>query len=125
MFEPGPSTGALRVGDWKLVVGTEASALWYGDSSSGHFTPPRSGPAQNTSASACSASVPCLFNIAQDPEERSDVAGANPALVAQLLATFRSYDKEHHPPQAQPVRNKAACCAASKAAGDVLAPWGS
>jgi arylsulfatase A-like enzyme len=124
MFEPGPSTGALRVGDWKLIVGTESSAGWYGDSSSGHFTPPRSGPPQNTSVSACSASVPCLFNIAQDPEERSDVAAANPALVAQLLATFRSYDKEHHPPQAQPARNKTACCAASKAAGDVVAPWG-
>lgn len=118
------STGALRVGDWKLIVGVEGAAGWYGDSSSGHFTPPRSGPPQNTSATACSPTTPCLFNIALDPEERKDVAAENPALVAQLLATFRGFDTAHHPPREKPHSNASACCAASKAAGDVLSPWG-
>ena len=123
MFAPGPATGALRLGDWKVIVGTESAALWYGGDSSGHFTPPERGK-QNTSATACSLDAPCLFNIALDPEERSDVAAANPARLAQLLAAFRALDAEHHPPAAPPPRNASACCAASRAAGDVLAPWG-
>jgi arylsulfatase B len=123
LFEGPPSTGALRDGDWKLIVNKEASADWYGDKSDGHFTPPRSGT-QNLTKAACSAAVPCLFNISADPEERADLAAARPDVVAQLLAVFRSYDAAHHPPAASPEKDAAACCAASAAAGNVLAPWG-
>ena len=94
----------------------------YGDTSDGHFTPPRTGTQKYPTA--CSASAPCLFNIAADPEERVDLAPANPGQVAALLATFRSYDAAHHPPSAAPAKNAAACCNASKAAGNLLSPWG-
>jgi len=125
MFDPtAPSMGAIRENDWKLIVGKEASAGWYGVSSDGHFTPPARGPAVNTSESACSPAAPCLFNIAIDPEERNDIAAANPDIVLRMLAIFRSYDKEHHPPTKNPTENKTACCAASGAAGMLLTPWG-
>ena len=123
LFGGGASSGALRDGDWKLIVATEASADWYGVSSDGHFTPPRTGT-QNLTVSACATDAPCLFNIAEDPEERHDLAAAQPDRVAALLAIFRSYDGEHHPPMEKPKEAKAACCAASAAAGDLLSPWG-
>ncbi len=123
LFDGPPATGALREGDWKLIVGTESAADWYGVTSDGHFTPPRTG-SQDLKKSACSAAAPCLFNISADAEERNDVAAAHPDVVAQLLAVFNSYDAEHHPPVADPAKDAAACCAASAAHGDVLAPWG-
>lgn len=118
MFAPGNATGALRDGDWKLIVNTEPWAGWYGEKSSGHFTPPRSGP--TTNVQACSPTAPCLFNVAVDPEERLDVASSNPSKVEELLAIFRSYDISYHPPRTAPVRNSKACCAM----GQYLQPWG-
>lgn len=123
LFDGPPSTGALREGDWKLIVGNESAADWYGQGSAGHLAPPRAG-AQDLKKSACSAAAPCLFDIAADPEEREDQAAAQPAVVARLLAVFRSYDAAHHPPAAAPARDAAACCAASAASGNVLTPWG-
>jgi arylsulfatase I/J len=123
MFDAGPSTGALRDGDFKLVAAATAAADWYGGASAGHFCPPRAG-AQDLKKTACSPAAPCLFNIADDPEERNDLAAAMPAKVAELLAIFRTYDAQHHPPAAPPRKDAAACCAASQAAGDVLTPWG-
>ena len=123
LFDGPPATGALREGDWKLIVGTEAAADWYGVTSDGHFTPPRTG-SQDLKKSDCSAAAPCLFNISADPEERQDVAASHPAVVAQLLGIFNSYDAQHHPPVAPPAKDAAACCAASAAHGNVLAPWG-
>ena len=116
-------TGAIRDGDYKLIIATEYAADWYGDTSDGHFTPPRTG-SQNMTKTACSPLAPCLFNINLDPEERNDISSTSPAIVANLLAIFHSYDTQHHPPTAAPPRNDAACCAASKKAGDVVAPWG-
>lgn len=122
LFDSPTPTGALRDGDFKLIVGTEPSADWYGLDSSGHFCPPRTGTQKFPTA--CSAAQPCLFNIAEDPEERNDLAASNPSKVAELLAIFHSYNSQHHPPTAKPPSDKAACCAASKAAGNLLSPWG-
>lgn len=119
----GEAVGAIRDGDFKLVVETVGQALWYGNDTLGHFTPPQNGSAPD--ASACSVAAPCLFDVAADPRETTDLAPAMPAKVAELLALFHSYDGEHHPPRAAPPNNKAACCAAGKKAGGYLVPWGS
>ena len=119
----GEAVGAIRDGDFKLVVETVGQALWYGNDTLGHFTPPQNGSAPD--ASACSIAAPCLFDVAADPRETTDLAPAMPAKVAELLALFHSYDGEHHPPRAAPPNNKAACCAAGKKAGGYLVPWGS
>lgn len=116
------AVGALRDGDWKLIVGTEKTyAGWYGVDSADHFSPPESG-ALNTS-DACSAERPCLFNVAEDAQERHDLAASRPDKVAELLAIFHSYDSEHHPSPVTPATDAAGCCAASKANGGYLAPW--
>ena len=116
------AVGALRDGDWKLIVGTEKTyAGWFGTDSADHFSPPESG-ALNTS-DACSASRPCLFNIAEDAQERNDLASSRPDKVAELLAIFHTYDSEHHPSPDAPATDAAGCCAASKANGGYLTPW--
>lgn len=58
----GAAVGAIRDGDWKLIVNEEGWADWYGGSSSGHFTPPEHG--NTTNVHQCSVAAPCLFNIA-------------------------------------------------------------
>ena len=75
-------------------------------------------------ASACSVAAPCLFNVAADPRETTDLAASMPGKVAEMLAIFHSYDTQHHPPRAAPPVNAKACCAAGKAAGGYLVPWG-
>jgi arylsulfatase B len=120
----GVSVGALRDGDYKLIVNAEPWATWYGvnaTSSGGHFSPPPGGSVPNPTL--CNVSAPCLFNIAEDPNEETDVAAQNPALVAQMLAIFASYDAEHHPPMQDPPKDAAGCCAESKKNGGYLAPW--
>jgi arylsulfatase A-like enzyme len=39
-----------------------------------------------------------LFDLASDPTERRDVAAANPAKVAELLARLKAHDAEQQPP---------------------------
>ncbi len=117
----GQSVGALRDGDYKLIVNEEPWATWYGANSSGHFTPPQNQSLPNPTA--CSPSAPCLFNIAADPNETTDIAAQNPTLVASMLQIFRSYDAEHHPPTTPPHSDAAGCCAEAKRNGGYLAPW--
>lgn len=59
----GSAIGALRDGDWKLIVNEEPWSNWYGKTTAGHFTPPEHGNV--TSVVECSPSVPCLYNIAE------------------------------------------------------------
>lgn len=119
----GSSVGALRDGDFKLIVNTEDWSDWYGDSSAGHFTPPEHG--NTTNIQACSPMLPCLYNITADPLEQRDLAASMPSVVASMLTIFHSYDSEHHPPPTPPPSNATACCAVSATNGGYLAPWGS
>ena len=57
--------GALRQGDWKLIVGPEAQAFWYGN-----FTPNVSVPFSKRNATPTERCLPgCLYNIAKDMGE--------------------------------------------------------
>lgn len=56
---PSPlATGAIRVGDWKLLIGPQHDATWFG-----MFSPNASFNATAAAATACEKR-PCLFNIA-------------------------------------------------------------
>ena len=74
-----PQAGAIRVGDWKLIVRS-----------------PGSNPRDDVHAlagdakPATSGSVE-LFNIAEDPYERHDLAAAQPAKIAELRGRYDAF----------------------------------
>ena len=55
---PPLASGAIRVGDYKLLVGAQRMASWFGD-----FSPNATYNGSSTGTTACAAR-PCLFNIA-------------------------------------------------------------
>jgi arylsulfatase A-like enzyme len=87
LLNAAPESGGIRVGDWKLVLagGTvldeEAGAA------------PKKAQARNRVE---------LFNLANDPYEKEDVAGANPAKVKELRARYDAFAREAMPPKSRP-----------------------
>jgi len=79
-----PSTGAVRAGDWKLVVKNGA------DDSDG-------GPAKNADKESVE-----LFNLKDDPYERTNLADKNADKVKELRAKLAGFAKEAVPPKAKP-----------------------
>ena len=84
----GARGGSIRVGDWKLIVGYQGAGQAY-NGFDGWWKPPEMGGASEPSPvpRACAAS-PCLFNVADDPEERRDRAQGEPAVLARLLKRY-------------------------------------
>ena len=73
---PSPlATGAIRVGDWKLLIGPQHDATWFG-----MFSPNASFNATAAGATACEIR-PCLFNIAVSTT-------ACPLIVARSRSCF-------------------------------------
>lgn len=77
-----PSNGALRVGDWKLVVNGSAPDL---DAEAG--APPAAIPPRNRRAAGGKVE---LFNLADDPSEKNDLSAKAPEKVKELR---RRYDE--------------------------------
>lgn len=82
----GRATGAIRVGDWKLLVGPQSYATWFGE-----FSPNMTGPSNASSTQACQTG-PCLFNIKNDTTEHHDLSAEMPEKVAEILLIFSGYD---------------------------------
>eukprot|EP00494_Astrolonche_serrata_P014986 UN15128 len=68
------SLGSIRVGKYKLIVGSEKFASWYGWFSPNTTTPPDLSPV------ACQKG-PCLFDIENDPGEHVDLSSDHPEIV--------------------------------------------
>jgi arylsulfatase A-like enzyme len=89
-----PQAGAIRVGDWKLIVRSPGSN-------------PRDdvhaleGDAKPAAPGAGSDSVE-LFNIAEDPHERHDLAASQPAKVAELRGRYDAFARQAVPPKSAP-----------------------
>ena len=143
---PGYASGALRVGDWKLMVGQQSQASWYG-----HFTPNASAcgkPSDEMAAARNGTDVggptgggekcpddsqvacehqPCLFNVGAtagigDKSEHVDLASTQPVVLAKLLARWAEISRTYHPPP-NPNRLEAEYCAAIAANRGFVAPW--
>jgi arylsulfatase A-like enzyme len=87
-----PESGAIRAGDWKLVVNADRvlkDAAIYGPISK--RKPVADGPDKVE-----------LFNIRLDPAEKVDLAAKQPAKVAELKARLEGYAKEAVQPLVQP-----------------------
>lgn len=88
-----PRAGAIRVGDWKLIVRAPGSDA----SDDVHAVEP--GVAKLAAAGAGSVE---LFNIADDPDERHDLASAKPEKVAELRRRYDALASQAVAPRAAP-----------------------
>lgn len=109
--------GAIRVGKYKLIVGDEYEASWFGEFSPNNTRPP------DLNAVAC-VERPCLFYIEDDPTEHVDLASKMPDMVRQLWARFNLSNSDHHPRKISPTRDIPSFCkAVIRTGGWVATPW--
>jgi hypothetical protein len=109
--------GAIRVGDYKLMVGTFGYA--------GHYGKFHCNATNNAHLTLCSLSKPCLFNVGtgEDEAEQHDIAATEAEIVAKLLGRFHTYDKEYHPDSSpSPPQNEERCRAVLNSGG-WTSPW--
>lgn len=88
-----PSNGAIRVGDWKLVTGGNIS-----DSEDGGVVKPKGKVKRNGAGGAKIE----LFNLMNDPNEKENLAQANPDKVAELSAKLNELAAQALPPKSAP-----------------------
>ncbi|XP_070542676.1 arylsulfatase B-like [Ptychodera flava] len=80
---------AIRVCDWKLITGAPGNASWMAPSESGmDSVHPEKTPGKAVQ----------LYNIAQDPYEKYNLAEAKPDIVIELLWRLRQYYNSSVPP---------------------------
>jgi arylsulfatase A-like enzyme len=84
-----PTSGAIRVGDWKLVLNGSDQ----GGENEGDATPKKKARARNSVE---------LFNIADDPYEKANLAGEHPDKVKDLRARYEAFAHQAVPPKAAP-----------------------
>jgi arylsulfatase A-like enzyme len=88
-----PGNGAIRMGDWKLVLNAMRPEDW------------NEGPAQPAKAkkgkkkAADGGDSIELFNIKDDPYEKTNLADKEPEKVRQLKARLDAYAREAAPPK--------------------------
>ena len=90
-----PNKGALRMGDWKLVVNGDLPEAADGDGE----TAPTS--AKKPAATA-SASTVELFNLVEDPSEKTNLAAERADKVKELRARYDAFAKQQVAPKAAP-----------------------
>jgi arylsulfatase A-like enzyme len=84
-----PNAGALRVGDWKLVL-NGATAEAEGNEANSEARPPAGEPAVE------------LFNLANDPYEKQNLAAQQPGKVKELRARYDKLAAQAAPPKQKP-----------------------
>ena len=95
------TSGAIRVGDWKLVKNGNR-----GDDAEGPAQPAAAQKAgkkaKKQAAAATDKDLVELFNIAEDPYEKTNLAEKNPEKVQDLLARLAKYAQQAVPPKSAP-----------------------
>lgn len=90
LYNTTPSNGAVRMGDWKLVLNGGAGALAEMNGKAGKK---KSAPAKDSIE---------LFNLATDPNEKNNLAAGEPAKVAELKARLDEYAAQAVAPKGGP-----------------------
>jgi len=108
------SLGALRQGKWKLIVGPNQEASWYGAFSPNTTTPPDLSPIDCWDH--------CLFDMETDATEHVDVAADHPDVTAAMLKRFTQLESEYHPPVAPPAKAGEQFCATVREHDGWVAP---
>ncbi len=91
-----PANGAIRMGDWKLVLAGNIS-----DSEEGGEPKAKAKKKGKKKAAGNPPDVE-LFDLASDPNEKTNLASANPGKVAELRARLESLAAEALPPKSAP-----------------------
>ena len=95
-----PATGAIRMGSWKLVLnGSVAANDLNGTGTAGDPGAPRGKVSRKNPSKTAGPAVE-LFNLADDPYEKTNLAGAHPEKVGELRARLDAYAREAAPPKA-------------------------
>lgn len=89
-----PTNGAIRVGNWKLVLNGGQSD----DGGEGAAQPKQ---AKKAKAKSASESVE-LFNLAEDPYEKTNLAEKQPDRVKELHAKYDALARQAVPPKSKP-----------------------
>ena len=91
LLNAAPASGAILVGQWKLVihgstVTADAQAL----------------PAKRRAKGRSSQELVELFDLAEDPYEKENVAATHPDKVRELRARYEAFAREAVPPKTRP-----------------------
>ena len=95
LLNTSPRAGAIRVGDWKLVLNGSVGTSEEDDES----------PAPARGKKAARRNQPPkveLFNLAQDLSEKHDLAAENPEKLKELRARYDAFAKQAAKPSKQP-----------------------
>jgi arylsulfatase A-like enzyme len=95
LINAAPQKGALRMGDWKLVLNGGAADNADGEADA---EPAAEKPVANKTASNSIE----LFNLADDPSEKTNLASKNPDNVKELRARYDAFAKQQVAPKAAP-----------------------
>lgn len=105
LLNTSPGSGAIRAGGWKLIVRN----LDVADEGEGEEAPAKAKaktkaqPKAKAKKKAAEAPKPIeLYHIAEDPNERHDLAEENPAKVAELRALYDDLARQAMPPTISP-----------------------
>lgn len=92
-----PAFGGVRKGNYKLLVGPQNYATWYGGPENNYFSPNQSVPNPDQAVKACSYAKPCVFDVVNDVTEHIDLYDTiDAAILSDLLATWHSDDTAYH-----------------------------
>lgn len=121
--------GAVRSGPYKLLLGDNPWASWYGEHSPNASSPPKSSPLWSDAVAKC-GDVGCLYDIEQDPTERIDLASWFPAIADELRAKLLSLDPVNPANGQLPYASQAPVdegalkfCAVVQSSGGFVGPW--
>jgi arylsulfatase A-like enzyme len=96
LINTAPRNGAIRVGNWKLILNGEVSLDEGGAA-------PKPKKAGKKAAAKAGASPPVeLFDLAADPNEKTNLADQNPEVVKKLRARYDALAREAVPPKSKP-----------------------
>ena len=99
LLNAAPGRGAIRVGDWKLVLSEQGTAS---DTAEGEETDAPAAPRrQRRQAQAAQAPVE-LFNLADDVSEKNNLATKHPEKVKELRARYDVFASQAVEPKAKP-----------------------
>lgn len=104
LYNASPGRGAIRVGDWKLVIGGNVAEEEAGEAPAKPAADAPARPRRNQAArraQAASAQVE-LFDLSKDPSEKTNVADANPEKVKELRARYDALAAQAVPPKGGP-----------------------